>query len=45
MRVLITGHKGFIGSNVYLDWQETLGYVNVEVHHLKIPINLLVNQR
>ena len=30
MRVLITGHKGFIGSNVYLDWQEQLGSVNVD---------------
>ena len=30
MRVLITGHKGFIGRNVFLDWQETLGYVNVD---------------
>tara|TARA_R100000027_G_scaffold18362_1_gene13239 strand:+ start:253 stop:972 length:720 start_codon:yes stop_codon:yes gene_type:complete len=30
MRVLVTGHKGFIGRNVFLDWQETLGYVNVD---------------
>ena len=30
MKVLVTGHKGFIGRNVYLDWQEQLGYVNVD---------------
>ena len=30
MRVLVTGHKGFIGRNVYLDWQEQLGSVNVD---------------
>ena len=30
MRVLITGHKGFIGRNVYRDWQETLGVNNVD---------------
>ena len=30
MRVLVTGHKGFIGRNVYLDWQQTLGVNNVD---------------
>ena len=30
MRVLVTGHNGFIGRNVYLDWQQTLGVNNVE---------------
>ena len=30
MKVLVTGHKGFIGRSVFLDWQETLGYVNVD---------------
>ena len=30
MRVLVTGHKGFIGRNVYLDWQEQLGSANVD---------------
>ena len=25
VKVLITGHKGFIGSNVYRDWKETHG--------------------
>ena len=30
MKVLVTGHKGFIGRSVYLDWQEQLGYVNVD---------------
>ena len=29
MRVLITGHKGFIGRYVYADWVETLGVNNV----------------
>ncbi|BCU99215.1 MAG: hypothetical protein CM15mV26_0420 [uncultured marine virus] len=29
MRVLITGHKGFIGRHVYADWVETLGVNNV----------------
>ena len=30
MRVLVTGHNGFIGRNVYLDWQQTLGVNNVD---------------
>ena len=30
MKVLVTGHNGFIGRNVFLDWQQTLGYVNVD---------------
>ena len=30
MRVLVTGHKGFIGRNVFLDWQQTLGVNNVD---------------
>ena len=25
MRVLVTGHKGFIGRHVYADWQEQIG--------------------
>ena len=29
MKVLITGHKGFIGKNVYDDWQDTIGSPNV----------------
>ena len=28
-RVLVTGHRGFIGQHVYADWQETVGDKNV----------------
>ena len=29
MKVLITGHKGFIGRHVFADWRRELGYAHV----------------
>ena len=29
MRVLVTGHRGFIGQYVFADWRRELGYANV----------------
>jgi len=29
MKVLVTGHRGFIGQHVFADWRRELGYANV----------------
>jgi len=28
MKVLVTGHRGFIGQHVFADWRRELGYAN-----------------
>jgi nucleoside-diphosphate-sugar epimerase len=33
-KILITGHKGFIGRHVFADWQETHGYLVEGIDHL-----------
>ena len=35
MKVLFTGHRGFIGQHVFADWRRELGYANV--HGLDHP--------
>ena len=34
MKVLVTGHRGFIGRYVFADWRRELGY---EVHGIDHP--------
>ena len=34
MKVLVTGHRGFIGRYVFADWRRELGY---EVHGIDSP--------
>ena len=38
MKVLVTGHRGFIGRYVFADWRDTLGYA---VHGIDHPDDIV----